>query len=87
MDVILIVIPFFEANIVGILDMLKNLFQTVRYGIVYYLPPILYYKYQMIIEREHRMIITFQKHCNTNTFCDLLLIIIYHKKAIFAIIL
>ena len=53
MDVIFIVVPLLNANIVGNLYILKDFFQSVRYGIVYYLPPILYHKYQMIIEREH----------------------------------
>ena len=56
---VLVVIPFLDSDIVGTLDIFQNPFQTVRYGIIYYPPAIFDNQNQMIIEREHRMVVTF----------------------------
>ena len=50
------------------------LFQSLENGIVNHLSTILHHKNQMVVEREHRMSIAFENHCNSTPFFLLLII-------------
>ena len=61
----MVMVPLLQGDVVRQLDILKNLFQPCRDGIVNGLVPIFHNEYQVIMKREHRMIIILQNHCST----------------------